>query len=166
MRLPLTRALTLCVRRCGRAAAFAYARLTCGQMTCVEDKTFSAEYHDPEKRFIGNALKIKLKDGTELDEACSLCLLVRDARSHSGSQVAINFPVGHKRRREEGTPLLNAKFERHIAPHFSQDHVQTCVNVSSKQIALHELTSYLHNQDPQKGCRPEVARTDGRSLLC
>lgn len=79
------------------------------QITCVEDKTFSEEYHDPEKRFIGNALTITLKDGTVMDE------------------VHINYPVGHKRRRAEGTPLLNAKFKTHIQPHFPKAHVDKII---------------------------------------
>ena len=45
------------------------------QTFCVEDKTFSAEYHDPEKRFIGNALTITLNDGTVLDEVVSRPLI-------------------------------------------------------------------------------------------
>lgn len=76
------------------------------KISCVEDKTFSAEYHDPEKRFIGNAITITLKDGTVMDE------------------VHINYPVGHRLRRAEGTPLLNEKFERHITPHFTPAHVK------------------------------------------
>ena len=47
---------------------------------CVEDKRFSIDYHDPEKRSIGNALLVTLNDGTVLDE------------------VVIEYPVGHKRR--------------------------------------------------------------------
>lgn len=39
----------------------------------------------------------------------------------------IDFPVGHKRRREEGTPLLEAKFERHVKPHFDGAHVEKSV---------------------------------------
>ena len=70
------------------------------KITCVEDKRFSVEYHEPDKRSIGNALLVELNDGTVLDE------------------VEIEYPVGHKRRRQEGTPLLLAKFERHIKPHF------------------------------------------------
>ena len=58
------------------------------KITCVEDKRFSVEYHEPSKRSIGNALLVELNDGTVLDE------------------VEIEYPVGHKRRREEGTPLL------------------------------------------------------------
>ncbi|GAA5891764.1 hypothetical protein JCM8208_002877 [Rhodotorula glutinis] len=92
------------------------------KMQCVEDKTFTADYHDPDKRFISNGLTVTLNDGTVLPE------------------VHIDYPVGHKRRREEGTPLLNAKFERHIRPHFESAHVdkilklvgdqQTCENMS------------------------------------
>lgn len=61
---------------------------------CVEDKRFSIDYHDPAKRSIGNALLVELNDGTVLDE------------------VEVEYPVGHKRRREEGTPLLINKFKR------------------------------------------------------
>jgi 2-methylcitrate dehydratase len=64
---------------------------------CVEEKRFSVEYHDPSKRSIGNALLVELNDGTILDE------------------VEIEYPVGHKRRRAEGTPLLINKFKRCVA---------------------------------------------------
>ncbi|PSR74635.1 hypothetical protein PHLCEN_2v9701 [Hermanssonia centrifuga] len=67
---------------------------------CVEEQQYSIDYHDPSKRSISNALLVELNDGTVLDE------------------VQVEYPVGHKRRRAEGTPLLLAKFERHIAPHF------------------------------------------------
>lgn len=76
------------------------------KITCVEDKRFSVDYHDPEKRSIGNAITITLKDGTVLDE------------------VEVEYPVGHKRRRPEGTPLLMQKFERHIGHHFSEPSVK------------------------------------------
>jgi 2-methylcitrate dehydratase len=62
---------------------------------CVEDKRFSVEYHEPEKRAIGNALLVELNDGTVLDE------------------VEVEYPVGHKRRRAEGTPLLINKFKKY-----------------------------------------------------
>ena len=63
---------------------------------CVEDKCFSVDYHDPEKRSIGNALLVELNDGTVLDE------------------VEVEYPVGHKRRRAEGTPLLINKFKKSV----------------------------------------------------
>jgi 2-methylcitrate dehydratase len=50
------------------------------KMHCVEEQTFSVDYHDPEKRSIGNALLVELNDGTVLDE------------------VQVEYPVGHKRR--------------------------------------------------------------------
>jgi 2-methylcitrate dehydratase PrpD len=50
------------------------------KIRCVEDKQFSVDYHDPEKRSIGNALLVTLNDGTVLDE------------------VVVEYPVGHKRR--------------------------------------------------------------------
>jgi 2-methylcitrate dehydratase len=71
---------------------------------CVQDDRFSIDYHDPAKRSIGNALLVTLDDGTVLNE------------------VEVEYPVGHKRRRAEGTPLLENKFKRHISWHFSEAH--------------------------------------------
>ncbi|ONH66120.1 2-methylcitrate dehydratase, mitochondrial [Cyberlindnera fabianii] len=71
------------------------------KMYCVEDKQFTIDYHAPDKRYIGNALQIELNDGTVLDE------------------VVVEVPIGHRKRREEGKPVLLAKFERHVAEHFS-----------------------------------------------
>ncbi|KDQ21590.1 hypothetical protein BOTBODRAFT_61255 [Botryobasidium botryosum FD-172 SS1] len=80
---------------------------------CVEEKGFSVDYHDPEKRSIGNALLVTLNDETVLDE------------------VQVEYPVGHKRRRAEGTPLLIAKFKRHIAPHFDEAHQAKIIDAVS-----------------------------------
>jgi 2-methylcitrate dehydratase len=73
---------------------------------CVEDTNFSITYHEPASRSIGNALLVELNDGTVLDE------------------VVVEYPVGHKRRRAEGIPLLMEKFRRHIKPHFNEAHQQ------------------------------------------
>jgi 2-methylcitrate dehydratase len=67
------------------------------KITCAEDKSFSADYHDPQKRSIANAMTITLSDGTVLDE------------------VVVEYPVGHKRRREEGIPLLKQKYQTNLA---------------------------------------------------
>ena len=67
------------------------------KINCIEDKAFSADYHDPQKRSIANAMTITLSDGTVLDE------------------VVVEYPVGHKRRREEGIPLLKEKYQRNLA---------------------------------------------------
>ncbi|GJN91970.1 hypothetical protein Rhopal_004998-T1 [Rhodotorula paludigena] len=91
------------------------------KIQCVEDPTFTADYHDPNKRFISNALTVTLNDGTVLPE------------------VHIDTPVGHKRRREEGTPLLNAKFERHIRPHFEGAHVDKILSLVGDQSTLEQM---------------------------
>lgn len=67
------------------------------KMICVEDVQYTKDYHDQEKRSIANAMTITLKDGTVLDE------------------VAIEYPVGHKRRRSEGLPLLVKKYQTNLA---------------------------------------------------
>ncbi|BGO98971.1 ATP-binding cassette transporter CGR1 [Rhodotorula toruloides] len=92
------------------------------KMYCVEDKQFTSDYHSPDKRYISNGLTVTLNDGTVLPE------------------VHIDFPVGHKNRREEGTPLLNAKFERHIKPHFDSAHVDKILEVVGDQSALENLS--------------------------
>jgi 2-methylcitrate dehydratase len=70
------------------------------KMICVEDKQFTKDYHNPEKRSIANALSVELNDGAVLDE------------------VVVEYPIGHKRRREEGIPELVKKFEINLARKF------------------------------------------------
>ncbi len=70
------------------------------KMTVTENPHFTEEYFDPDKRAIGNAVQIFFTDGTCTDK------------------VSIDYPVGHRRRREEGIPLLEDKFERAVAGHF------------------------------------------------
>ncbi|TAK87206.1 MAG: bifunctional 2-methylcitrate dehydratase/aconitate hydratase [Betaproteobacteria bacterium] len=70
------------------------------KIVCVEDPQFTRDYHDPEKRSIANALTVEFKDGKKLAE------------------VAVEYPIGHKRRRKEGMPILVEKFERNLARRF------------------------------------------------
>ncbi|HHR5880402.1 TPA: bifunctional 2-methylcitrate dehydratase/aconitate hydratase [Providencia alcalifaciens] len=72
------------------------------KMHCHEDPQFTQDYHDPEKRSITNGLTITLKDGQTLNE------------------VVIEYPVGHKRRRSEGMPLLLKKFRTNLARQFPE----------------------------------------------
>jgi len=88
------------------------------KMYCVEDKHFSEDYHNPESRSIGNALQITLNDGTVMEE------------------IEVKYPIGHKNRREEGTPVLEAKFKRHLEPHFSADHVKSILELTANQSQL------------------------------
>ena len=62
-------------------------------MQVVENKDYTRDYLDPEKRSIGNAIQVFFRDGS------------------ATGRVAIEYPVGHRRRRHEGVPLLLAKFE-------------------------------------------------------
>ena len=70
------------------------------KIECVEDKQFTRDYHDPNKRSIANALTLEFKDGRELKE------------------VVVEFPIGHARRRKDGIPLLVEKFKTNLARRF------------------------------------------------
>jgi len=72
------------------------------KMSCVEDPAFTRDYHDPEKRSIANALTVELVDGTVLPE------------------VVVEYPIGHKRRREEGIPELIRKYKINLARVFPE----------------------------------------------
>jgi len=70
------------------------------KIACVEDPQFTRDYHDPEKRSIANGLTVELNDGTRLPE------------------VVIEYPIGHRRRRAEGMPVLVEKFKTNLARRF------------------------------------------------
>ena len=91
------------------------------KIDCVEDPRFTRDYHDPDKRSIANALTVELKDGRKLKE------------------VVVEYPIGHKRRRKEGIPLLVEKFRTNLARRFP-----------AKQQA----------GDPRRAPRREAARGD------
>ena len=82
------------------------------KMNCVEDVQFTKDYHDPEKRSIANALTVELNDGTLLDE------------------IVVEYPIGHKRRREEGIPELIKKFTINLARRFPEKQQRTILNTS------------------------------------
>jgi 2-methylcitrate dehydratase len=63
------------------------------KMEVGENKDYTRDYFDPEKRSIGNAIQVFFRDGS------------------ATGRVAVEYPVGHRRRRKEGVPLLLAKFE-------------------------------------------------------
>ena len=85
---------------------------------CVEDPQFTKDYHDPAKRSIANALSVELNDGTTLDE------------------VVVEYPIGHKRRREEGIPLLIEKFRTNLARRFPTKQQQAILDVSLDEARL------------------------------
>jgi len=91
------------------------------KMVCVEDPAFTADYHDPEKRSIANALTVEFTDGTTLDE------------------IVCEYPIGHKRRRKDGIPLLEAKFRRNLARQFPTRQQQRILDVSLDQAKLEAM---------------------------
>jgi len=82
------------------------------KMNCFEDAGFTRDYHDPEKRSIANALTVELNDGTVLDE------------------VVVEYPIGHKRRREEGIPELIKKFKVNLARRFPEKQQRVILEAS------------------------------------
>ncbi len=70
------------------------------KMQVRENATFTQEYYDPAKRYIGNAVQVFFKDGT------------------ASERVQVDYPIGHRKRREEGMPVLVKKFEASVAAHF------------------------------------------------
>jgi 2-methylcitrate dehydratase len=72
------------------------------KIECVEDVQFTTDYHNPEKRSIANALTVELNDGTVLNE------------------IEVEYPIGHKRRREEGIPELIKKYKINLARIFPE----------------------------------------------
>jgi 2-methylcitrate dehydratase len=73
------------------------------KIVCVEDAGYSADYHDPKKRSIANAITVEFNDGTVFDE------------------VAVEYPLGHARRRVEGIPLLIEKYKTNLARIYDKD---------------------------------------------
>lgn len=76
------------------------------KMHVTENTAFSRDYHDPEKRSIANSIKVIFKDGSETD------------------LVTIEYPIGHRRRREEGVPVLLDKFERNLKTQFDAKKIE------------------------------------------
>jgi 2-methylcitrate dehydratase len=81
------------------------------KIVCVEDKKFTRDYHDPKKRSIANALTVEFRDGTKLKE------------------VVCEYPIGHKRRRAEGMPVLVEKFKTNLARRFPAQQQQAILEV-------------------------------------
>ena len=82
------------------------------RMVCVEDKQFSKDYHDPDKRSIANAITVRFKDGSKTKE------------------VVVEYPIGHRRRRKEGMPVLIEKFKTNLARRFPEKQRAAILNAA------------------------------------
>jgi 2-methylcitrate dehydratase len=92
------------------------------RMEVRENELFTRDYFDPEKRGIGNALQIFFKDGS------------------STERVEVNYPIGHRRRREEGIPVLVRKFEDAVAGRFGEDQAAAIIAACEDQKALEKMS--------------------------
>ncbi len=91
------------------------------KICCVEEPAFTRDYLDPDKRSIANGLRVTLADGRSLDE------------------VVVEYPVGHRRRRAEGAPLLEAKFRRNLERRFDSTRRDAILAVSRDRPALESV---------------------------
>lgn len=90
------------------------------KISCVEEPAYTQDYHDPEKRSIANSLSVELHDGTMFEET-------------------VEYPIGHRRRRADGIPLLQAKFERNLARSFSVEQQARILAASMDQAHLEAM---------------------------
>jgi 2-methylcitrate dehydratase len=82
------------------------------KIACVEDPRFSADYLDPAKRSIANAIRVEFADGSTTPE------------------IVVEYPIGHRRRREEGMPVLIEKFRTNLARRFAAKQQQAILDVA------------------------------------
>jgi 2-methylcitrate dehydratase len=91
------------------------------KMQVRENPTFTEEYYAPNKRHIGNALQVFFKDGT------------------STERVQVDFPIGHRKRRAEGMPVLVKKFESSVDAHFNPGQAQNIRRLFSNRASIDTL---------------------------
>ena len=88
------------------------------KMQVKENPEFTKDYYDPQKRYIGNSVQVFFKDGS------------------SSERVAVDFPIGHRKRRAEGMPVLVKKFEGSVAAHFQPKQTESIKAMFADRKAL------------------------------
>ena len=88
------------------------------RMEVRENPAFTKDYFDPDKRYIGNAVQVFFRDGTKT------------------ARVAIDYPIGHRKRRAEGIPVLLAKFADALAGHLPARQVERILAVAAEPSRL------------------------------
>lgn len=98
------------------------------KMVVRENPQFTKDYFDPDKRYIGNAVQVFFKDGS------------------STEKVSIDYPIGHRRRRAEGIPVLMAKFEAAIRAHLSRAQADRLMELAGDPAELEamSISDYLN----------------------
>lgn len=88
------------------------------KMVMKHDQRFTDEYLDPDKRSIANAVQVRFKDGS------------------STENVVVEYPIGHRRRRDDAKPLLVEKFKASIGTQLDSDQVEKLTDLFSDQTKL------------------------------
>ena len=92
------------------------------KMIIEEDKRYSKEYLEADKRSIANSLQIYFADGS------------------SSEKVEVEFPIGHRSRRDKGIPILLSKFEKNLSTHYDKNQVNKIIDVFSDEEELHKTS--------------------------
>ena len=98
------------------------------KMVIEEDERYSKEYLESDKRSISNAIQIFFNDGS------------------STEKIEVEYPIGHRRRREQGIPLLVEKFERNLRTQFSDSRVESIMSLCANQETLEKtpVTDFMN----------------------
>mgnify|MGYP000895692594 CR=1 FL=1 len=91
------------------------------KMTVSENEGFTRDYYAADKRYIGNAVQVFFKDGT------------------ATPRVAVDYPIGHRKRRAEGLPVLKAKFETSVQKHFDPAQSASIIAMFSDRASLERM---------------------------
>ncbi len=91
-------------------------------MEVTENRKFTRDYFDPDKRGIGNAVQVFFNDGSATE------------------RIEISYPIGHRRRREEGIPALLKKFEQAVADHFPTEQAKVIGNAVAEPMTLQAMS--------------------------
>ncbi len=92
------------------------------KMLVQENLRYSKEYHAIDKRSIANAMQITFKDGTKTN------------------RVEIDYPIGHRNRRAQGIPVLEAKFEKNLATHYDAVNTTKIINACQSLERLNTMS--------------------------
>jgi 2-methylcitrate dehydratase len=88
------------------------------KMQVRENATFTQEYYAADKRYIGNAVQVFFSDGT------------------ASSRIQVDYPIGHRKRRVEGMPVLVRKFEASVGAHFGAKQSEAIKRMFADRAAL------------------------------
>jgi 2-methylcitrate dehydratase len=91
------------------------------KMEVTENEGYTKDYFDPDKRYIGNAIQVYFKDGSSTD------------------RVAVDYPIGHRQRRDEGIPVLMKKFETSVSGKLQQGQWQVLREASTDRDNLQAM---------------------------